>query len=106
MTLIRTLNKKIKFKTVTGPTSYDATNGWKVYIDEIQLIEHASIAVDKPFRENNYVYVVDIAEVSGNVVTLRVYRIDVTATAPSTWAEVPAATNISALRVTVIAIGH
>jgi hypothetical protein len=100
------LDRKIAFTTVSGPTSYNATTGIQVIINELQRIENAIVTVNVPLQVNNFVHAVRVDSISGNVITLRVFRIDVTATAPATWSEVPNTTNISALQINIVAIGN
>jgi hypothetical protein len=100
------LDRKIAFTTVSGPTSYNATTGIQVTINELQRIDNVIVTVNAPLQVNNFVHSVNVASISGNVITLRVFRIDVTATAPATWTEVPNGTNISALQINIVAIGN
>jgi hypothetical protein len=98
------LDRKIAFTTVSGPTSYNATTGIQVTINELQRIDNVIVTVNSPLQVNNFVHEVKVDSISGNVITLRVFMIDVTATA-GTWAEVPNATDISALQLNIVAIG-
>jgi len=95
--------KKIVKKEVSGPSSY-SSGGFAVRIDELVRIDEADVRVKTNLKVNNYVHIIDY-DYSGNEVTVKVYRIDVTASAPSAWTEVPDDTNISALKLEVIAIG-
>jgi hypothetical protein len=100
------LDRKIAFTTVSGPTSYNQTTGIQVTINELQRIDNAIVTVNAPLQVNNFVHAVRVDSISGNVITIRVFRIDVTASAPATWAEVPNGTNISALQLNIVAIGN
>jgi hypothetical protein len=95
--------KKIVQAVVTGPSSY-ATGGFTVTMGELSKIHAASVSVRSNLKADNYVHAVDYA-VSDNTITFKVYRIDVTAGAPSAWSEVPAGTDLSDLTLEVVAIG-
>jgi hypothetical protein len=94
---------KIAKVTVTGPASYPA-GGFAVVVPELQRILHAFVSIATSLKVDNYVHAIDFS-VSGNTVTIRVYRIDVTASAPAGWTEVPAVTDISGLVLEIFAIG-
>jgi hypothetical protein len=94
---------KIAKVRVTGPTSYPS-GGFTVVVPELQRILHAFISIVTPLRVDNFVHSIDFS-ISGNTVTIRVFRIDVTAAAPASWTEVPAGTDISALVLEIFAIG-
>mgnify|MGYP001626502477 CR=1 FL=1 len=100
---LTTNGMKIVSMVVTGPTSY-TTGGWSVSVPELSKIFALNVSIRTNLKVANYVHVVDYAY-SGNTITFTVYRIDVTATAPAAWSEVPAGTDISALTLEVIAIG-
>ena len=95
--------KKIVQKVVTGPASY-STGGFKVVVDELSKIHALVVSVRTNLKVSNYVHAVDYSY-SDNTVTFTVYGIDVTAAAPSAWAEVPAGTDISGLVIEIVAIG-
>jgi hypothetical protein len=95
--------KKVVQKVVTGPSSY-STGGFNVVVDELNKIHALVVSVRTNLKVSNYVHVVDYSY-ADNVVTFTVYRIDVTATAPSAWVEVPAGTDISGLVIEIVAIG-
>jgi hypothetical protein len=95
--------KKIVQTVVSGPSSY-ATGGFTVRLGELTKIHAAKVSIRTNLKVSNYVHVVDYS-ISENTITFVVYRIDVTAAAPSAWAEVPAATDISALSLEIVAIG-
>ena len=95
--------KKAVQKVVAGPASY-TTGGFNVVIDELSKIHVLAVSVRTNLKVSNYVHVVDYSY-TGNVVTFTVYRIDVTAAAPSAWAEVPAGTDLSGLVLEILAIG-
>jgi hypothetical protein len=95
--------KKIVQTVVTGPSSY-AAGGFTVTIGELSKIHAAKVSVRSNLKVSNYVHAVDYT-VSGNTITFVVYRIDVTAAAPSAWSEVPSGSDISALTLEVVAVG-
>jgi hypothetical protein len=94
---------KIAKVTARGPASYTA-GGFRVVVPELQRILHAFVSIATSLKANNLVHTIDFS-VSGNTVTIKVYRIDVTANAPAGWAEVPANTDISELVLEILAIG-
>jgi hypothetical protein len=95
--------KKVVQMTVSGPTSY-TTGGFTVVVPELEKIHALVVSVRTNLKVSNYVHAVDYSY-TGNRVTFTVYRLDVTAAAPSAWAEVPAGTNISGLVLEIVAIG-
>jgi len=95
--------KKIVQRIVSGPTSY-ATGGFTVRFDEVNIIQVVQVSIRTNLKVDNLVQVVDYTY-SGNTATIRVYRIDVTAAAPSAWSEVPAGTDISALSLEILVVG-
>jgi hypothetical protein len=95
--------KKIVQTVVTGPASY-ATGGFTVRLGELNVIHAVKVSVQTNLKVSNYVHAVDYSY-TGNAITVVVYRIDVTATSPSAWSEVASATDISALKLEIIAIG-
>jgi hypothetical protein len=95
--------RKIVQKVVTGPSSY-ATGGFTVTLGEVNRIQALVVSVRTNLKADNYVHAVDYSY-TGNTITFTVYRIDVTATAPSAWSEVPAGTDLSALTLEILAIG-
>ena len=94
---------KVVHVVVTGPTSY-ATGGFTVRLGELNRVDAVSLSVRTNLKVTNYVHVVDYSY-SGNTVTVRVYRIDVTAAAPSAWSEVPSGSDLSSLVLEIVAIG-
>jgi hypothetical protein len=95
--------KKVVSKVATGPSSYTA-GGFRVVIDELSKIHALAVSVRANLKGSNYVYAIDYSY-TDNVVTFVVHRIDVTATAPAAWAEVPAGTDLSGLVLEIVAIG-
>jgi hypothetical protein len=95
--------KKIAQRVVSGPTSY-ATGGFTVRFSELNKIHAVKVSVRTNLKVSNYVHAVDYSY-SGNTITFVVYRIDVTAAAPSAWSESPAGSDLSALSLEIIAIG-
>ena len=95
--------KKVVQVTVRGPSSY-STGGFRVVIGELEKIHALVVSVRTNLKVDNYVHAVDYSY-TGNTVTFTVYRIDVTAAAPSAWSEVPAGTDLSSLVLEVVAIG-
>ncbi|MCR6691523.1 MAG: hypothetical protein MRT15_03960 [archaeon YNP-LCB-003-016] len=99
---LTTDGRKIAQTIVSGPSSY-ATGGFTVRFGELNRIDAAIIRPRVNLKISNYVHVLDYT-VSGNAITITVYRIDVTATTAS-WSEVPAGTDISALILEITVIG-
>jgi hypothetical protein len=95
--------KKVVQMTVAGPTSY-TTGGFTVVVPELEKIHALVVSVRTNLKVDNYVYAADYSY-TGNRVTFTVYRIDVTASAPASWSEVPAGTDISGLVIEIVAIG-
>jgi hypothetical protein len=95
--------KKIVSMVVKGPSSY-AAGGWTVYVPELSKIHAVSVSVRTNLKANNYVHAVDY-RYSNNAITFVAYRIDVTATSPAAWSEVPTGTDLSALEIEVVAVG-
>lgn len=99
--------KKVVQAIVTGPSSY-TTGGFTVTIGDVSKIHAVTgLNVRSNLKINNYVHVVDYDVPPGgtNTIILKVYRIDVTAGAPSAWSEVPAGTDLSALTLEIVAVG-
>jgi len=95
--------RKIVKKEVSGPTSY-SSGGFTVRIDELVRIDEADVRVKTNIKLTDNVHIIDY-DYSGNEVTVKVYRINVTAASPSAWEEVPDGTDISALKLEVVAVG-
>jgi hypothetical protein len=95
--------RKIVQKVITGPSSYE-TGGFTVTLGEVNRIQALVVSVRTNLKVSNYVHAVDYSY-TGNTITFTVYRMDVTADAPSAWSEVPAGTDLSALTLEVLAIG-
>jgi len=95
--------KKIVQVIASGPTSY-TTGGFTVTLGELRSIHSVSVSVRANARANDLVRQVDYS-VSGNTLTVRVYQINTTTASPTTWAEVPAGTNLSSLVLEIVAIG-
>jgi hypothetical protein len=95
--------KKVVQMTVTGPSSY-TTGGFRVVVPELEKIHALAVSVRTNLKADNYVHAVDYTY-SGNTITFTVHRIDVTASAPASWSEVPAGTDLSGLVLEIIAIG-
>ena len=100
---LTTDGRKIAQTIVSGPSSY-TSGGFTVRFGELNRIDVAIIRPRTNLKVSNYVHVVDYT-VSGNTITITVYRIDVTAATPSAWSEVPAGTDISALVLEITVIG-
>jgi len=96
-------NYKVAWKQQAGPTSY-TSGGFDISLPELKRI-HFAVAMFSGARPSNYVYQLDVSW-SVNRVRVTVMRIDVTATAPAAWTEVPAGTDLSGLTFSVIAIGE
>ena len=95
--------KKIVTLTTTGPTNY-TTGGFQVTVPELQRILALNVNIKVNQKDDNTVYALDY-DYSGNTITFKAYKIDVTATAPSSWSEVSAGTNLSGIVINITAIG-
>ena len=95
--------KKIVTLTTTGPSSY-TTGGFRVTVPELQRILALNVNIKVNQKDDNIVYALDY-DYSGNTITFKAYKIDVTATAPSPWSEVSAGTNLSGIVINITAIG-
>jgi hypothetical protein len=97
--------RKVVRTVVTGPSSY-TTGGFTVTIDELSRIDAVSVSARSNLKVANYVHVVDYSYTGAdNRITFTVYRMDVTADAPSAWSEVPSDQDLSALTLEITAIG-
>jgi len=61
----------------TGPDSYDATNGFTVTVGRLRNVEHAVVYMSGG-------YIGEVADVSGNTVTVKAYASGGTAVADGT----------------------
>ena len=95
--------RKLVKLEVKGPTSY-LTGGFSVRVGELVTIETVAINVRTSLRITNFVHKISYSYAK-NTITVVVHRIDVTAAAPSAWAEVPSGTDISALLLEIHVIG-
>lgn len=84
--------------SVTGPTSY-TTGGFTVTIDQLTAVYDAVVIAGRG-------YLAEVASISGNTITIRVYQFDYPATAAGPAVEVPAGTNLSGVTFRIIAIGE
>ncbi len=84
-------------KTVTGPSSY-STGGFTVTIDELERVEEAIVVASAG-------YMAEVASISGNTVTIKVYDFNYPATAAGPAEEVAANTDLSSVGFKIIAIG-
>ncbi|MEM4283780.1 MAG: hypothetical protein QXS96_04750 [Candidatus Caldarchaeum sp.] len=96
---------KVFEDTITGPTSYTA-GGFLVRIPFSKIFaETISVTVSAPLLVNNFVHMIEVIPPAStdpqNTFKVKVHRIDVTATAPAAWSEVPDNTDISALKINV-----
>jgi len=91
--------KKIVRKVVSGPTSGE----WTETLGELNEIEAVSLSVRTYRKADNIVEKVEYTT-SGNTVTITVYTLDVTASAPISWTEDTG--DRSGLTVEIIAIGR
>ena len=83
-----------------SPTTY-STGGVSVTVDEVNRIDaviHASI-------DGGYFTNVSLCSVSGNTVTVPVYRFNYGAASPGPAVEVPDGTDLSGTTITLIVIG-
>lgn len=96
---------KVFEDTITGPTSY-TTGGFIVRIPFSKIFaDTIGVTVSAPLRVNNFVHMIEVIPPASidpqNTFTIKVHRIDVTSAAPAAWSEVPANTDISALKINV-----
>jgi len=95
-------NYKVEWTETTGPSSYTA-GGFQIQLTRLKSIKIAIVDIEQPDHDN-YVYKKETS-VSGNVITVVIKRIDVTASSPASWTE-PAGVDLSDLKIKVIAIGE
>ena len=88
---------KLVIKTVTGPSSY-STGGFTATIDELERVEDAIVIASGG-------YMAEVASISGNTVTIKVYDFNYPATAAGPAEEVAANTDLSSVSFKIIAIG-
>ncbi len=84
-------------KTVTGPSSY-STGGFTVTINELERVEEAIVVASAG-------YMAEVASISGNTVTIKVYDFDYPSTAVGPATEVADRTDLSSVSFKIIAIG-
>lgn len=81
-------------KTVTGPASYDKTNGFSVTVSELPKVKYVEPVMD---TDGTHLYLIK-GTASGNEVTLRFYTISAdTSTGEITTAEAADAADLSGL---------
>ncbi len=95
--------KKIAHLIASGPTSYP-TGGFTITVAELEKIDGLVLSIRSNLKVSNLVHAVDYSY-SRNTITVTLYRIDVTAAAPSAWAELPSGTDVSSLVLEIVAIG-
>ncbi|MEM2698996.1 MAG: hypothetical protein QXF17_06745 [Ignisphaera sp.] len=94
---------------VSGPTSY-TTGGFTVTTPLSKIFaDTLEVSIHTPLLVNNFVHAIEVIPPATtdpqHTFKVKVYRIDVTAAAPATWVEVPATTDISALKIKVYTEG-
>ena len=94
--------KKIAVTSGTGPTSY-AAGGFTTYAP-LNKIDTAIVSVKTWPKADNLVYKLEYT-VSGNATTIKAYKLDVTASAPASWAEATG-DDLSSLAFDLIVIGY
>ena len=94
---------KVYAGSVAGPASYP-TGGFTITVNGLSKINTA-IVTFKGARPNDLVYQIDVSW-SGNVITVKVMSLNVTAASPVAWGEVAAGTDLSGLTFDIIAIGE
>lgn len=89
--------KKIDVIEANGPSSY-TTGGFTVY-SKMMKVEHAVVNAGNG-------YLAEVVSVSGSAIKIKVYQFNYPATAAGPAVEVPAGTDLSSVKFTVIAIGQ
>lgn len=89
---------KMSVASVNGPQSYDQTSGYQVEVPGVTSVMTAIAQCT-----GGYVCIVD--GVDGNKVTVRFYEVPSGITSPSPLVEVASGTDLSSVKVTVIAFG-
>lgn len=84
--------------TFSGPASYTA-GGFTVTIDQLSRVDDAIVVAGGG-------YLAEVASISGNTITVRVYYFDYAAAAAGPAIEVPAGTDLSAVTFRVLAVGE
>lgn len=88
---------KIDVIEVNGPKSY-TTGGFTVY-SRIMNVQHA-VAV----ASNGYL--AEVVSLAGSAIKIKIYQFNYPATAAGPAVEVPKGTDLSGIKITVIAIGQ
>ena len=83
---------------VSGPSSYSA-GGFTVSIPELRRVVAAIVQASGGYKA-------EVASVSGNTVTVKVYYYDYDASADGPAVEVPDGTDLSGVTFTIVAIGE
>lgn len=94
---------KVYSGSTSGPTSY-SSGGFNITVNGLSKI-HTAIVTFKGSRPDDLVYQLDVSW-SGNVITVKVMSINVTAASPVSWTEVAAGTDLSGLTFDIIVIGE
>ena len=109
-TTTRTDKLKVYETVVSGPTSY-STGGFTV-TTPLKRILHNEVPIEAivitPSLASNFVRVIEVVPpttASPNTFNIKVHQIDVTATAPATWSEVAAGTDLSSMKIRIRAVG-
>ncbi len=84
--------------SVKGPASY-ATGGFTVTISDLAKVYDAVAIAGGG-------YLAEVASISGNAITIKVYYFNYPATATGTAVEIPAGTDLSGVTFRIIAIGE
>jgi len=82
----------------TGPDLY-TTGGFEVTVGELRVVSHAIVEVGGG-------YLGEVAGVSDNAVTVKIYQFDYAASAAGPAVEVDAGTDLGSVGVKVIAWGY
>ena len=91
-------------KSAAGPASY-ATGGFAITIGELERVTFAHVIPRTNIEAADLVRQIQYSW-TGNAITVIVRQINTTTASPTAWAELPAATDISAITFDVIAKGY
>lgn len=89
---------KLFFGTATGPSSY-TTGGFTVTVSDLTEVHDAIVVAGGG-------YLAEVASISGNSVTIKVYEFNYPATAAGTATEVSAGTDLSGVTFRIVALGE
>ena len=84
--------------SVAGPTAY-TTGGFTVSIPDLSVVYDAVVSAGGG-------YLAEVASISGNTLTIKVYYFNYPGTAAGAAIEVPAGTDLSGVRFRILAVGE